>query len=113
MRVQCTRSARAVQRFPLEKHPRRPLEILLFPLCSLLYRAFGQTSQTALRRTTLSDPQWEVQENTTQRMKHLRDENPNETHKRHKTEELDVPRDLRDMEIPLEDMGDVIVLTGL
>ena len=26
---------------------------------------------------------------------------------------LEVPSDLQDMEIPLEDMGDVIVLTGL
>ena len=46
-------------------------------------------------------------------MKRLRDENPNATHKQHKTEEAEVPSDLRDMEIPLEDMGDVIVLTGL
>ena len=46
-------------------------------------------------------------------MKRLRDENPNMTHKRRKTEELEVPSDLQDMEIPLEDMGDVIFLTGL
>ena len=39
--------------------------------------------------------------------------NPPETHKRRKTEALEVPSDLQDMEIPLEDMGDVIVLTGL
>ena len=43
----------------------------------------------------------------------LRDENPPEMHKRHKTEALEVPSDLHDMEIPLEDMGDVIVLTRL
>ena len=40
----------------------------------------------ALRRTTLSDPRWEVQGTTAQRMKRFRDENPNETHKRCKTE---------------------------
>ena len=38
---------------------------------------------------------------------------PNVTHKRRKTEELEALSDLHDMEIPLEDMGDVIVLTGL
>ena len=43
----------------------------------------------------------------------LRNENSNETHKRCKTEEVEVLSDLQDMEIPLEDMGDVIVLTGL
>ena len=37
---------------------------------------------------------------------------PNVTHKRRKTEELEVPSNLKDMEIPLEEMGDVIVLTG-
>ena len=68
---------------------------------------------TALRRTTLSDPRWEVREDTAQRMKRLRDENPNVTHKQRKTQELEVPSDLQGMEIPLEDMGDVIVLTGL
>jgi hypothetical protein len=41
-------------------------------------------------------------------MRRLRDENPPETHKT-----LEVPSVLQDMEIPLEDMGDVIVLTGL
>ena len=46
-------------------------------------------------------------------MKHLRDENPLEMHKKLKTEALEVPSDLQDMEIPLEDMGDVIVLAGL
>ena len=50
---------------------------------------------------------------TAQRMKRLRDENPPETHKRHKTEALEVPSDLQDMWIPLEDMGDVIVLTRM
>ena len=46
-------------------------------------------------------------------LKRLRDENPPETHKKRRTETLEVPSDLQDMEIPLEDMGDVIVLTGL
>ena len=46
-------------------------------------------------------------------MKRLRDENPPEMHKRRRTEALEVANDLQDMEIPLEDMGDVIVLTGL
>ena len=46
-------------------------------------------------------------------MKRLWDENPPETHKKRRTETLEVPSDLQDMEIPVEDMGDVIVLTGL
>ena len=46
-------------------------------------------------------------------MKRLRDENPPETHNKRRIETLEVPSDLHDMEIPLEDMGDVIVLTGL
>jgi hypothetical protein len=46
-------------------------------------------------------------------MKHLRDKNPPKTHKKRRTEALEVPSDLQDMEVPLEDMGDVIVLTGL
>ena len=50
---------------------------------------------------------------TAQRMKHLRDENPPETSKKRRTETLEVPSDLQDMEVPLEDMGDVIVLTEL
>ena len=61
---------------------------------------------TALRRTSLSDPHWEVRGNTAQRMKRLRDENQNVMHKRRKVEELEVPSDLHDMD-------DVIVLTGL
>ena len=68
---------------------------------------------TAVRRTTLSDPRWDIQGATAQRMKRLRDENPPKTHKKRRTETLEVPSDLQDMEIPLEDMGDVIVLTGL
>ena len=68
---------------------------------------------TALRRTTWSDPRWDIRGATAQRMKRLRDENPPETHKKRRTEALEVPSDLQDMEIPLEDMGDVIVLTGL
>ena len=40
---------------------------------------------TALRRTTLSDPRWDVPEAAAPRMKHLRKENPNETDKWHKT----------------------------
>ena len=36
-----------------------------------------------------------------------------ETHKKRRTETPEVPSDLQDLEIPLEDMGDVIVLTGL
>ena len=68
---------------------------------------------TALRRTTLSDPRWDIRGATAQRMKRLRDENPPETHKKRRTEAPEVPSDLQDMEIPLEDMGDVIVLTGL
>ena len=67
----------------------------------------------ALRRTTLSHPRWDCRGTTAQRLKRLRDENPSETHKKWRTEALEVPSDLRDMEIPLEDMGDVIVLTGL
>ena len=68
---------------------------------------------TALRRTTLSDPRWDIRGATAQRMKRLWDENPPETHKKRRTEAPEVPSDLQDMEIPLEDMGDVIVLTGL
>ena len=68
---------------------------------------------TALRRTTLSDPRWDIRGATAQRMKRLRDENPPETHKKRRTEAPEVPSDLQDMEIPLEDMGDVRVLTGL
>ena len=68
---------------------------------------------TALRRTTLSDPRWDIRGATAQRMKRLRDENPPETHKKRRAETPEVPSDLQDMEIPLEDMGDVIVLTGL
>ena len=68
---------------------------------------------TALRRMTLSDPRWDVQGAIAQRMKRLRDKNPPETHKKRRTEALEVPSDLQDMEIPLEDMGDAIVLTGL
>ena len=41
----------------------------------------------------------------------LSDENPLETHKKHRLEALEVPNDLQDMEIPLKDMGDVVVLT--
>ena len=70
-------------------------------------------TRMALRRTTLSDPRWDIRGATAQCMKRLRDENPRETHKKHRTEALEVPSDLQDMEIPLEDMGDVIVLTGL
>ena len=68
---------------------------------------------TALRRPTLSDPRWDIRGATAQRMKRLRDENPPETHKKRRTEALEVPSDLQDMEIPLEDMGVVIVLNGL
>ena len=68
---------------------------------------------TALRRTTLSDPRRDIRGATAQRMKRLRDEIPPETHKKRRTEAPEVPSDLQDMEIPLEDMGDVIVLTGL
>ena len=50
---------------------------------------------------------------TAQRMKRLQDENTPETHKKRRTEVLEVPSDLQDMEIALADMGDVIVLTGL
>ena len=50
-------------------------------------------------------------------MKRLRGENPPEMHKRRRTEAQEVLSDVQDMEIPLEDMGDVIgdviVLTGL
>ena len=67
----------------------------------------------ALRRTTLSDLRWDIRGATTQPMKRLRDENPPETHKKRRTEALEVPGDLQDMEIPLKDMGDVIVLNGL
>ena len=56
---------------------------------------------------------WDSRGASAQRMKRLRDENPPETHKKRRTEALEVPSDLQDMEIPLEDMGDVIVLTGL
>ena len=38
---------------------------------------------------------------------------PTQDTKERRTEALEVPSDLRDMEIPLEDMGDDIVLTGL
>ena len=68
---------------------------------------------TALRQTTLSDPRWGIRGATAQRMKRLRDENPPETHKQRRTEALEVPSDLQGMEVPLEDMGDVIVLSGL
>ena len=67
----------------------------------------------ALRRTTLSDPRWDIRGATAQRMKRLRDENSPETHKKRRIEALEVPSDLQDMEIPLEDMGNLIVLTGL
>ena len=68
-------------------------------------------TQAALWQTTLSDTRWEVQENTAWRMKRLRHENPNAKHKRRKTRELEVPKNLRDMKIPLGYMGDVIVLS--
>ena len=68
---------------------------------------------TALRRTTLSDLRWDVRGATAQPMKRLRDKNPPETHKLRRIEALEVPNDLQDMEIPAEDMGDVIVLTRL
>ena len=42
-------------------------------------------------------------------MKRLRDENPPEMHKKRRTEAPEVPSDIQDMEIPLEDMGHVIV----
>ena len=58
-------------------------------------------------------PRWDIRGATAQCMKRLRDENPPETHKKRRIEVLEVPSDLQDMEIPLEDMGDVIVLTGL
>ena len=67
----------------------------------------------ALRRTTSSYPRWDIQGAIAQRMKRLRDEKPPETHKKRRTEAVEVPGYLQDMEIPLEDMGDVIVLTGL
>ena len=68
---------------------------------------------TGLRRATLSDPRWDIRGATAQRAERLWDENPREMHKRRKIEAPEVPSDLQDMEIPLEDMGDVIVLTGL
>ena len=68
---------------------------------------------TGLRRTTLSDPRWDIRGATAHRMKRLRDEIPPETHRKLRTETLEVPSVLQDMEIPLEDMGDVIVVTGL
>ena len=46
-------------------------------------------------------------------MKRHRYENPNATHKRPKIEEVEVPKDLQDLHIPREDMGNVIVLTRL
>jgi len=61
----------------------------------------------------LSDPQWDIRETTAQCIKRLPEETPNATHKWRKTEEVEVPSDLQDMEIPLEEMGDVAVLTGL
>ena len=45
-----------------------------------------------------------------QRMKRLRDEKPPEMHKRRRTEAMEVPSDLRDMEILLEDMGNVMTV---
>ena len=68
---------------------------------------------TALRRLTLSDPRWDIRGATAQRMKRLGDENPPEMHKRRRTEALEILSDLQDTEVPLEDMGDVIVLTGM
>ena len=65
---------------------------------------------TALRRTILSDPRWDIRGATAPHMKRLREENPPKMHKKRRTEALEVPSDLQDMEIPLED---VIVLTVL
>ena len=65
---------------------------------------------TAVRQTTLSDLHGKSM------VTPLRDETQNVAHKQRKTEGppvLEVPTDLQDMEIPLEDMGNVIVLTGL
>ena len=64
----------------------------------------------------MSDLRWEVRGDTARCAKRMRDETSNVAHKRRKTEEppvFEVPSDLQDMEIPLEDMGDVTVLTGL
>ena len=55
----------------------------------------------ALWRTTLSDPRCDVRGATARRTNRLPDENPPETHKRCKTEALELPNDLQDMEIPL------------
>ena len=54
----------------------------------------------------LSDPRWDIRGANAQCMKRLRDQNPREMQKKRRTEALEVPGDLQDMEIPLEDMGD-------
>ena len=70
----------------------------------------------ALRRTTLSDLQRVVRGDSVQHVKRPSGNVRNVAHKRCKVEEppvLEASTHLRDIQIPLEDMGDVIVLTGL
>ena len=76
------------------------------------YVPSARSDPYGLTADDLSDPRWDIRGATAQRMKRLRDENPPEIHKKRRTETPEVPSDLQDMEIPLEDMGGVIVLTG-
>ena len=70
----------------------------------------------ALHQTTLWDLPWVAFSSTMRHAKRPGDDTQTVAHKRRKTKwppELEVPADLHDMEIPLEDMGDVIVVTEL
>ena len=64
----------------------------------------------------LSDHHWVAHSDTMRHAKRLREDKPWVTRKRSKTQgppELNFPADIQAMVIPLEDMKDVIVLTGL
>ena len=67
---------------------------------------------TRLRQTTLSDPRWDVLGATAQGMKRPWYEKPLETDKQCSTRAAEAPNDLQDVDISLEDMGNVIILAG-
>ena len=69
-----------------------------------------------LQWATTTGPLQATAYDATRRGKRPREDDHWVTRKRHKTygsPELEVPADIQDMEIPLEDVGDAIILTGL
>ena len=93
--------------FAVHQHPSRR------SVRTAAYVSSARSEPYGLTADDFVGSRWDIRGATAHGMQRLRDENPPETHKKRRTEALEVPTDLRHVEILLEDMGDVIVLTGL